>query len=519
MKIIKKFTAEVISVIMCISMLQPIIVSAQTEKNEIINADIYVNLSEYVPTISGTISCSDGKMVTLNINNITNNTVIANQIITAEAGNQNISYTLPSLVSSKEYEVIISCEENGNSLAYMSVILDSSIIAVNITGTATTANTVDINASLQTTNTGLVDKNVSFTGNKELSTTIPNLLPSASFHLTAVGYETITIPDTDPTPTPSPDITAQIEKTGNRLIVTGNISSGGNKQVTILVTAPNDEIVYIDQKESGENGEYTFDFGLPLNAGSGEYNVKVGGGGISPPLTLSFMHMSETGPDATPEPSPTPTPSPDITAQIEKTGNRLIVTGNISSVGNKQVTILVTAPNDEIVYIDQKESGENGEYTFDFGLPLNAGSGEYSVKVGGGGISPPLTLSFMHMSETGPDAVDTEYVVTRNSNDEFRLVIGAINISSFNGKVYVLDYDSDVIVPTSYRGLQYDNSVELGLHNNINIISDTGGKIRFSIVNPAIPPNKVWNGLINVFKFKFISDIGGITKILFYEEQ
>ena len=160
MKIIKKFTAEVISVIMCISMLQPIIVSAQTEKNEIINADIYVNLSEYVPTISGTISCSDGKMVTLNINNITNNTVIANQIITAEAGNQNISYTLPSLVSSKKYEVIISCEENGNSLAYMSVILDSSIIAVNITGTATTANTVDINASLQTTNTGLVDKNV-----------------------------------------------------------------------------------------------------------------------------------------------------------------------------------------------------------------------------------------------------------------------------------------------------------------------------------------------------------------------
>ena len=64
MKIIKKFTAEVISVIMCISMLQPIIVSAQTEKNEIINADIYVNLSEYVPTISGTISCSDRKMVT-----------------------------------------------------------------------------------------------------------------------------------------------------------------------------------------------------------------------------------------------------------------------------------------------------------------------------------------------------------------------------------------------------------------------------------------------------------------------
>ena len=409
MKIIKKFTAEVISVIMCISMLQPIIVSAQTEKNEIINADIYVNLAEYVPTISGTISCSDGKMVTLNINNITNNTVIANQTITAEMANQSISYTLPSLVSSKEYEVTVSCTENGNSLAYMSVILDSSIVAVSINGTATTADTVDVNASLQTTNTGLIDKNISFTGNKTLSTTIPNLLPSASFHLTAVGYETITTPD--------------------------------------------------------------------INVGS-----------------------------------------EDITAQLEKTGDRLIVTGNISLGEGKQLTILVTAPNGEIAYVDQIESGENGQYTFDFNLPLNAISGEYNVKVGGGGVHTPLTLSFMHMPETGLDTVDMEYEIIRNSNDEFRLVIGATNISSFIDKVYVLGYDTNTIIPTNYRGLQYDNSIELGLHNNINIISDTDGKIRFSIVNPAIPPDKVWNGLINVFEFKFISDIGGTTKILFYEE-
>ena len=348
-------------------------------------------------------------MVTLIINNITNNTVIANQTITAEMANQSISYTLPSLVSSKEYEVTVSCTENGNSLAYMSVILDSSIVAVSINGTATTADTVDVNASLQTTNTGLIDKNISFTGNKTLSTTIPNLLPSASFHLTAVGYETITTPD--------------------------------------------------------------------INVGS-----------------------------------------EDITAQLEKTGDRLIVTGNIRLGEGKQLTILVTAPNGEIAYVDQIESGENGQYTFDFNLPLNAISGEYNVKVGGGGVHTPLTLSFMHMPETGLDTVDMEYEIIRNSNDEFRLVIGATNISSFIDKVYVLGYDTNTIIPTNYRGLQYDNSIELGLHNNINIISDTDGKIRFSIVNPAIPPDKVWNGLINVFEFKFISDIGGTTKILFYEE-
>ena len=409
MKTMKKFLTEIISVIMCISILQPILVFAQTAKNEIVYADIYVNLSAYVPTISGTISCAEGKMVTLIINNITNNTVIANQTITAEMENQSISYTLPSLVSSKEYEVTVSCTENGNSLAYMSVILDSSIVAVSINGTATTADTVDVNASLQTTNTGLIDKNISFTGNKTLSTTIPNLLPSASFHLTAVGYETITTPD--------------------------------------------------------------------INVGSD-----------------------------------------DITAQLEKTGDRLIVTGNISLGEGKQLTILVTAPNGEIAYVDQIESGENGQYTFDFNLPLNAISGEYNVKVGGGGIHTPLTLSFMHMPETGLDTVDMEYEIIRNSNDEFRLVIGATNISSFIDKVYVLGYDTNTIIPTNYRGLQYDNSIELGLHNNINIISDTGGKIRFSIVNPAIPPDKVWNGLINVFEFKFISDIGGTTKILFYEE-
>ena len=526
MEIIKKFIAEVLSVIMCISMLQPIIVSAQTAKNEIVNADIYVSLSAYVPTISGAISCADGKVVTLNINNITNNTVIANQTITGEAGNQNISYTLPSLVSSKKYEVIISCTENGNSLAYMSVILDSSILAVNITGTATTANNVDVNASLQTTNTGLVDKNISFTGNKELSTTIPNLLPSASFHLTAVGYETITIPDSDPTPTSTPDInassddiTAQLEKTDDRIIVTGNTRAG---EVTILVTDSNDEIAYVDQIESEANGQYIFDFRLPLNAVSGEYNAKVGGEGINTPLILSFMHTPATEPDSTPD--PTPTEIPIITAQLTKNDDNIIVTGNTRA---GEVTILVTAPNDEIAYVNQIESEANGQYTFDFRLPINSMSGEYDVKVGGEGVRNPVDLKFTYIVSSNSDVTPTptpepefvtEYTISRSSNDGFKLILNAENIEKFIDRTFVVKYDTSVITPISYWGLGYDNSTEAGLHESINIISDTNGEIKFTIMGETIPSNKVWNGVINVFKFRFISPTGGFTKIQFYEK-
>ena len=172
--------------------------SIVTEQRKFIEADIDITISGYKPVISGTLYCTEGKTIELNIKNISDNTVLSNETITSEDGVFNISHTLPSLLSTKEYEVSIVCSENNTELANLSAVIDSSILLVDILGTARTADNVSINAQLQSVNTGLSDKNATFTGNESLSVTIPNLVSNASFHLFAEGYETVVVEPSEP---------------------------------------------------------------------------------------------------------------------------------------------------------------------------------------------------------------------------------------------------------------------------------------------------------------------------------
>lgn len=156
-----------------------------------IEADVTVDISAYVPTITGTISCTESKTINFNIVNKTDNTVVADETITSENGTFNLSYALPTLLSPKEYELIFSCEENGRTLTDMVVTIDSSTLLLELSGMVSTADNVDVSAQLQSVNTGLIDKETAFTGTDSVSVTIPNILSSATFHLSAQGYETV----------------------------------------------------------------------------------------------------------------------------------------------------------------------------------------------------------------------------------------------------------------------------------------------------------------------------------------
>lgn len=164
-----------------------------TEQRKFIEADVDVIISGYTPVISGTVYCTEGKTIGLIIKNLTDNTVLSNETITSEDGVFTLSHTLPSLLSTKEYEVNMVCSENNTELANLSAVIDSSILLVDISGTATTADNISINAQVQSVNTGLIDKSTTFTGNKSISATIPNLVSNASFHLFAEGYETVVV--------------------------------------------------------------------------------------------------------------------------------------------------------------------------------------------------------------------------------------------------------------------------------------------------------------------------------------
>ncbi len=157
-----------------------------------INAELNITVNSYVPTISGTLSCIEGKTVSFTILNKTNNTVIAEDIITSNDGNYTLTHTLPSLLYIKEYSIQLNCTENGTSNLNFDLNIDSAVILLNVDGQVNVADNVKLNASLKTTNSNLINQSTSITSNKSVSTTIPNLVANMTAQLTMEGIETVT---------------------------------------------------------------------------------------------------------------------------------------------------------------------------------------------------------------------------------------------------------------------------------------------------------------------------------------
>lgn len=102
-----------------------------------------------------------------------------------------------------------------------------------------------------------------------------------------------------------------------------------------------------------------------------------------------------------------------ITADATVKGDRVIISGITSSVSVEHITMLVTQygldsiTDENIIAIDQQKVGKNGKYCFSFKMPDNADFGTYIAKVGGSGISVPVTVPFAYK----PNSVELETVV------------------------------------------------------------------------------------------------------------
>lgn len=157
--------------------------------NEFINAQIEARIENYTPSIVGTLSCGEGKTVTIEIQNTTDGTTLANDTITAADGEYQMNYQLPNLIVPKTYTITLICTDAEQTLTTMSLTIDSSTLLVTFSGTVTTANNVTINAQAESTDVTF-NKSTSITGTKTISATIPNLVPNISFYLNAQGTET-----------------------------------------------------------------------------------------------------------------------------------------------------------------------------------------------------------------------------------------------------------------------------------------------------------------------------------------
>lgn len=157
-----------------------------------VDADITVALSNYVPTLTGTVSCEWEKYVNICVTNTTDNSVVVNESLTFADGIHNLSYTFPSLLKGKNYKITFSAGESNDEQLKLEVYLNTSIALTSFDAALSMGDSVWVDASLETVTTELVNKSVTFHSNTSFTTTLPNILPYASFKFTATGHESYT---------------------------------------------------------------------------------------------------------------------------------------------------------------------------------------------------------------------------------------------------------------------------------------------------------------------------------------
>jgi len=187
-------------------------------------------------------------------------------------------------------------------------------------------------------------------------------------------------------------ITATADKGSNTITVMG-ITSSGYTDVTFLVKNPSgNNVVAIDQVTPDENGDFGTEFKVGLWTEDGFYTIQAKQGpGI---YTLSVLVEVNNGmtenifeTESTLEtgsfvqiPNTARDPGLEIYAEAEIGSNMITITGETDRV-SQDIVLTVTAPNGNIVSIDQVSPMLNGEFTsvITVGGPLWKQDGFYTV--------------------------------------------------------------------------------------------------------------------------------------------
>ncbi len=187
-------------------------------------------------------------------------------------------------------------------------------------------------------------------------------------------------------------ITATSDKGSDTITLTG-MTSSGYTDVTFLVTAPNGNIVSIDQVTPDGSGDFGTEFKVGLWTEDGLYTIQAKQG----PGIYTLTVLVEVNNGMAEETSVTestletgifePTqPSVARDAGLEISANAVLGSTTIEIIGitdrvSEGVTLSVTAPNGNLVSIDQVSPGLDGKFTsvFTTGGPLWKQDGFYTV--------------------------------------------------------------------------------------------------------------------------------------------
>ena len=163
---------------------------AEIDEN-FVNAEINIDIINYVPKIVCNVSCINEKTVNFVAVNLSDDKIVLEDTVTQEDDNYSLTYTLPSLITGKDYTVTISCTDNEKMLFSINVEINPSIILVSVSGDVQVSDSVRLDVRAKTTDSDLIDKSASFTTDQSFSLTIPNVVANAFCSINLHGYQTI----------------------------------------------------------------------------------------------------------------------------------------------------------------------------------------------------------------------------------------------------------------------------------------------------------------------------------------
>lgn len=359
---------------------------------------------------------------------------------------------------------------------------------------------------------------------------------------------------------------------GELVRITGQILNiSESKQVTILVGTPENPL-YIDQTGSDENGNFEFEFELPEGADNGFYELNLGSDSDAEKYTGSIRYEKEI--------IPVTNKFADIDLMLRIQNYVPYIEGNVGCTDGKTLVIKIRNITDGTTIADDVMKGGNNIVSYQlpslisakeyimtvvcyhgvqelFNMNINVDSSILTIAAEGSvdvtnGIRLDSTLKSNNsslinksVSITKDGSVDvnlpnilanTSFTltadgyetispmvksytcnVTGRAGDFFDMMAVGSNIASFDNKVFSVTYDKEQIEAVSLYGKEDVDSLIPGTVGNIEIQSYNPGEIKFGIVNTEVPEGELWNGVLNIFKFKFNSDYSGNTEITFTE--
>lgn len=205
-------------------------------------------------------------------------------------------------------------------------------------------------------------------------------------------------------------ISCSTQVVGKNVIITGQVQNATEIQNVTLRVGELDNIVYLSQTQSSEDGTFTFDFPLPDDIATGIYSYRVNTDANTDVFVSSFEYVNE-------ENSPTQEVV-ELTCNTRITDNIITVVGQIHGVTKEHNVSLRVGELDNIIYLAQTKSDTTGVFIFEFPLSVDVLAGTYTYVVNTDANTGVFTGMFEYdgfPSET-KDLFDAEFIIDIGSD-------------------------------------------------------------------------------------------------------